>query len=159
MGTHLLPHAEILATAAGASGGAARSVRAIRDLPDSFGVVRLPPHGPQQKRRSSVTVLSSGLRRTPRRSGVRTMGADAARVQRMILREGSGLVALGLALGIADAFASAGVIRRLLFGIASHDPVTFIGVAVTMAAIGIVACWIPALRAARIDPAIAMRSE
>ncbi|HKW94345.1 MAG TPA: hypothetical protein VJX92_20850 [Methylomirabilota bacterium] len=48
--------------------------------------------------------------------------------------------------------------RRLLFGVAPHDPATFVGVVVLMAAVGIVACWIPARRAARIDPAIAMRS-
>lgn len=51
------------------------------------------------------------------------------------------------------------MIRRLFFGIAPHDPVTFIGVSLAMAAIGVAACWIPAQRAARIDPAIAMRSE
>ena len=51
-----------------------------------------------------------------------------------------------------------GVIRGLLFGVAPHDPVTLISVAVMMAAIGLGACWIPALRAARIDPAITMRS-
>jgi ABC-type antimicrobial peptide transport system permease subunit len=50
-------------------------------------------------------------------------------------------------------------IRGLLFGVAPHDPMTFVAVAVLMAVIGIAACWIPALRAARIDPAIAMRSE
>ena len=46
----------------------------------------------------------------------------------------------------------------LLFGIAPYDPATFIGVALMMVAIGLVACWIPALRAARIDPTITMRS-
>lgn len=51
------------------------------------------------------------------------------------------------------------MIRGLLYGIQPHDPVTFIGVAVTLAAIGISWCWIPALRAARVDPAIAMGSE
>ena len=76
----------------------------------------------------------------------------------MILREGGVLLAIGLVLGVAGAFFAAGIIRGLLFGVAPHDPVTFIGVAVMMAAIGIVACWIPALRAARIDPAITMRS-
>jgi ABC-type antimicrobial peptide transport system permease subunit len=45
-----------------------------------------------------------------------------------------------------------------LFGVEPHDPVTFAGVAVVMAAVGIVACWIPALRASRIDPVIAMRA-
>jgi ABC-type antimicrobial peptide transport system permease subunit len=48
--------------------------------------------------------------------------------------------------------------RGLLFGVAPHDPVTMIGVAAMMAAIGIAACWIPALRAARIDPVITMRA-
>ena len=91
--------------------------------------------------------------------GIRmSLGADSGRVQRMILREGGVLLAIGLVLGVAGAFFAAGVIRGLLFGVAPHDPVTFIGVAVMMAAIGIGACWIPALRAARIDPAITMRS-
>ncbi|MGH7553461.1 MAG: hypothetical protein ACREMQ_10605, partial [Longimicrobiales bacterium] len=63
-----------------------------------------------------------------------------------------------LLVGIAGAFFAARVIDGLLFGIAPYDPITFVGVAVMMAAIGIVACWIPALRAARIDPAITMRA-
>jgi predicted permease len=92
--------------------------------------------------------------------GIRmSLGADRGRVERMILKEGGVLVALGLALGVGGAYFSARVMRGLLFGIAPRDPVTFVGVAVTMAAIGVLACWIPALRASRIDPAIAMRSE
>ncbi|MEX2152839.1 MAG: ABC transporter permease [Gemmatimonadaceae bacterium] len=91
--------------------------------------------------------------------GIRmSLGADSGRVQRMILREGGVLLAIGLVLGVAGAFFAARVIQGLLFGVAPHDPVTFIGVAVVMAAIGIVACWIPARRAARIDPAVTMRS-
>jgi predicted permease len=91
--------------------------------------------------------------------GIRmSLGADGGRVQRMILREGGMLLAIGLVLGVAGALFSARVIRGLLFGVAPHDPITLIGVSLTMAAIGIVACWIPALRAARINPAITMRS-
>jgi predicted permease len=91
--------------------------------------------------------------------GIRmSLGADRGRVQRMILSEGGALLAMGLISGIAGAYLAAGVIHGLLFGIAPHDPATFIGVTVMMAAIGIVACWIPALRAARIDPAITMRT-
>jgi hypothetical protein len=91
--------------------------------------------------------------------GIRmSLGADSARVQRMILREGGVLLAAGLVFGVVGAFLAAGVIRGLLFGVAPHDPTTFIGVVVSMAAIGIAACWIPALRAARVDPAIAMRA-
>ncbi|HEX9581165.1 MAG TPA: ABC transporter permease [Gemmatimonadales bacterium] len=91
--------------------------------------------------------------------GIRmSLGADRRRVRRMILREGGGLLAIGLVVGVAGAFFTARVIQGLLFGVAPHDPATFIGVAVMMGAVGIGACWIPALRAARIEPAIAMRS-
>ena len=91
--------------------------------------------------------------------GIRmSLGADRGQVQRMILREGGVLLAVGLVLGVAGAFFATGLVRGLLFGVAPRDPTTFIGVALLMMTIGIVACWIPALRASRIDPAIAMRS-
>ena len=91
--------------------------------------------------------------------GIRmSLGADAGRVQRMILTEGGVLLAVGLVLGLAGAFFSARVIQGLLFGVEPHDPVTLVSVAAMMAVIGVMACWIPALRAARIDPASAMRS-
>ena len=91
--------------------------------------------------------------------GIRmSLGADSGRVQRMILREGGVLVLLGLVLGGVGAVSAARVIQGLLFGVEPHDPVTFLGVGILMAAIGIVACWIPALRAARIDPVITMRA-
>ena len=90
--------------------------------------------------------------------GIRmSLGADRGRVQRMILNEGGVLLATGLLLGVVGAFFAAGIIRGLLFGVDPHDPATFIGVASMMAAIGIVACWLPAMRASRIDPAITMR--
>jgi len=91
--------------------------------------------------------------------GIRmSLGADSGRVQRMILGEGGVLLVLGLAVVVVGAFFATRFIRGLLFGVAPNDPTTFAGVAVMMAAIGIVACWIPALRAARIDPVITMRS-
>jgi putative ABC transport system permease protein len=92
--------------------------------------------------------------------GIRmSLGADGGRVQRMILGEGGVLLAIGLVLGVVGAFFAGRVIQGLLFGVAPNDPITFVGVAVMMAAIGIIACWIPALRAARIDPAITMRAS
>ncbi|MEP6729619.1 MAG: ABC transporter permease [bacterium] len=91
--------------------------------------------------------------------GIRmSLGADSGQVQRMILEEGGVLLVIGLVLGIAGAYVAAGVIRGLLFGVAPHDPVTLIGVSAMMAMIGLAACWIPARRAARIDPAITMRA-
>ena len=91
--------------------------------------------------------------------GIRmSLGADRGRVERMILKEGGVLLAAGLTLGVIGAVLAARVIRGLLFGVTPYDPLTLGVVALTMAAIGIVACWIPALRAARIDPAITMRA-
>ncbi|MEP6999230.1 MAG: ABC transporter permease [bacterium] len=91
--------------------------------------------------------------------GVRmSLGADSGRVQRMILKEGGALLAIGLVCGVTSAYFAARVIRGLLFGVAPHDPATFIGVMVTMTVVGMGACWIPARRAARIDPSAAMRS-
>jgi len=91
--------------------------------------------------------------------GIRmSLGAGRGQVQRMILREGSVLLVTGLVLGVVGAFFGARFIQGMLFDVAPRDPITLIGVAVMMAAIGLVACWIPALRAARIDPAITMRS-
>ncbi len=91
--------------------------------------------------------------------GIRmSLGADRGRVQRMILREGGVLLALGLGLGTVSAIFAARVIQGLLFGVAPDDPATFAGVVVAMAAIGLAACWMPARRASRIDPAITMRA-
>jgi predicted permease len=92
--------------------------------------------------------------------GIRmSLGADSARVERMILREGGVLLVLGLAAGTVAAILSARVVRGLLFGVEPHDPATLVGVALVMGAIGLIACWIPALRAARIDPAVTMRAS
>jgi putative ABC transport system permease protein len=91
--------------------------------------------------------------------GIRmSLGAQRGQVQRMILADGGSLLLLGLAIGVAGAFLGARVIRGLLFGVTPHDPLTFVAVAALMALIGVVACWIPARRAARIDPVITMRA-
>jgi putative ABC transport system permease protein len=92
--------------------------------------------------------------------GIRmSLGADSGRVQRMVLLEGGLLLAIGLLLGVGGAVAGMRLIRGMLFGVTPYDPVTMIGVAVVMAAVGVAACWLPALRAARIDPAITMRGQ
>ena len=92
--------------------------------------------------------------------GIRmTLGADSGRVQRMVLMEGGILLALGLVLGVLGSIFATRLMRGLLFGVAPSDPVTLGGVALTMLAIGIGACWLPALRASRIDPVAAIRSQ
>ena len=92
--------------------------------------------------------------------GIRmSLGADSGRVQRMVLMEGGVLLVLGLVLGGLGAVLASRLVQGLLFGVAPHDPVTLVGVAVLMATIGIAACWLPAMRAARIDPAVAIRGR
>ncbi|HKS05935.1 MAG TPA: ADOP family duplicated permease [Gemmatimonadaceae bacterium] len=92
--------------------------------------------------------------------GVRmSLGAAPAQVQQMILREGGSLVVAGVVVGTGLALVAANVIRGLLYGIQPYDPLTFAAVVIVMAGVGIAACWIPAVRAARIDPAITMRAE
>lgn len=90
--------------------------------------------------------------------GIRmSLGADRGRIQRMVLREGGVLLVIGMAVGLLAAAYAGRMVRGLLFGVAPNDPTTFAGVAVLMAVIGLAACWIPALRAARVDPAMTMR--
>jgi predicted permease len=92
--------------------------------------------------------------------GIRmTLGADSGRVQRMVLREGGALLLVGLVLGVGGAYVASRLIRGLLYGVPPHDPLTLAGVAVAMTGVGLAACWLPALRAARIDPAVAIRGQ
>jgi ABC-type antimicrobial peptide transport system permease subunit len=92
--------------------------------------------------------------------GIRmSLGADARRVRSMVLGEGGVLLAFGLTLGFAAALFAARLLRSLLFGVTPHDPVTLGGVALVLAAVGVAACWLPAARAARVDPAVALRAE
>ena len=105
-------------------------------------------------------VLAFSVSARTKEIGIRmSLGADPGRVQRMILMEGGLLLIVGVVAGIIGASFVARVMQGLLFGVAPTDPPTFAGVTLMMAAIGVAACWIPALRAARIDPAITMRAE
>ncbi|MFN8572159.1 MAG: ABC transporter permease [Gemmatimonadaceae bacterium] len=90
--------------------------------------------------------------------GIRmSLGADRGQVQRMILWEGGVLLAIGLSAGVLTSLFAGRLIRGLLFGVAPHDPMTLVLVAAVMTLVGVAACWLPALRAASIDPAIAIR--
>jgi ABC-type antimicrobial peptide transport system permease subunit len=86
-----------------------------------------------------------------------SLGAESGQIQRMILAEGSLLLGLGLGLGLLGSLAATRLIQGLLYGVAPYDPMTLGTVAVLMAAIGIGACWLPARRAAKIDPNLAIR--
>ena len=92
--------------------------------------------------------------------GVRiALGAPPARVQRQFIAEGVRLVGIGVAIGLILAIASTHLLVRALFGLSPLDPPTFSGVAALLATIAIVACWLPARKASRVDPMEALRYE
>jgi putative ABC transport system permease protein len=105
-------------------------------------------------------VLSYTVTQRTREIGIRmALGADRARVRSLILSQGGALVAGGLILGLIGAFAITRLLRALLFGVSPTDPGTFLGVAVLLALVALVASYLPAARAARVDPAVSLRSE
>ncbi len=105
-------------------------------------------------------VMAYGVAQRTQELGIRmALGARPGEVLAMVLREGMGLVALGLVLGAVAALALGRVAASLLWGVSSSDAVTYVAVAVTLAAVALVAVVIPARRATRIDPMQALRSE
>lgn len=92
--------------------------------------------------------------------GIRlALGAQPGDVLRLILGHGSRLVGLGLLLGLGIALASARAIESILFNTSAHDPLTLAGITLLLAAAGLLACFIPARRATKVDPMVALRAE
>ncbi len=92
--------------------------------------------------------------------GIRlALGAAPAAVLRMVLLEGLRLTTIGVACGIVAAVATARLLSGLLFGVGPNDPLTFAAIALLLAAVALAACWIPARRAASVDPLTALRQE
>jgi len=105
-------------------------------------------------------VLSYSVSQQTREIGIRmAMGARTASVLSLVVRQGMRLALVGLALGLVIAFAGMRVLSSLLFGVSAHDPVTFAGVSLILAAAAILGCFIPARRAAKINPISALRCE
>jgi putative ABC transport system permease protein len=105
-------------------------------------------------------VLAYAVGRRTHEIGVRmALGAQARDVPWLVLRHGLGLVGLGLAIGFAAALGLVRVMENLLFGVSARDPWTFVGVALVLWVVAAVACLVPAWRAARVDPMVALRYE
>ena len=107
-----------------------------------------------------VAVLAFSVSARTNEIGIRmSLGADSGMVQRMVLGEGGVLLGAGLVLGVVGAVFTTRLIQGLLFGVTPNDPATIMSVAAVMTAIGVGACWLPARRASKIDPAMAMRGK
>jgi ABC-type antimicrobial peptide transport system permease subunit len=105
-------------------------------------------------------VLSYAVSQRRGEIGVRmALGAGASDVSWMILRQGMKPALAGIVAGLIAAAFTAQILRSLLFGVTPGDPLTFMSVPVFLLAVSALACYLPAARAARIDPTLALRSE
>jgi putative ABC transport system permease protein len=105
-------------------------------------------------------VLSGSVTERTREIGVRAaLGASRSEIRNLILRQGMTLAAMGALIGVIGAIAASRVLVTMLFGISRLDPVTYVGVIALLMAVAAMACWLPAWRAARVDPGITLRAE
>ena len=109
-------------------------------------------------------VMSFSVNQRTQEFGIRmALGADNNRILNMVIRQGSRQIALGLALGLGSALLVAFIfregIRNTLFQVSPHDPLTYVAVAALLTLVSLVATLVPALRATKVDPMIALRAE
>jgi putative ABC transport system permease protein len=105
-------------------------------------------------------VMAYSVSRRTREIGVRVaLGAAPSGILRMILGQGLRTIFVGVAIGIAASLALTRTVQSLLFGVTASDPVTFGGVTLLLVGAALLACYIPARRATKVDPMVALRHE
>ncbi len=105
-------------------------------------------------------VMSYVVNQRKHEFGIRlALGAQSADLLRLILQQGLRLTLTGLTLGVLGALALTRLLKGLLFGVSAADPATYLGVALLLAAVALLACYLPARRAMRVDPLVALRHE
>jgi putative ABC transport system permease protein len=105
-------------------------------------------------------VISYSVVQRTREIGIRmALGAERGEVLKLVLRQGMSLIVIGLSLGLVGALALSHFLASLVYGVQPTNPVTFIGVSVVLFMVGLLASYIPACRAANVDPMVALRYE
>jgi len=105
-------------------------------------------------------VMSYLVEQQTREIGIRSaLGAKRSHILKLVIGRGVGMASVGIVLGLVAAFGLTRFLAGLLYGVSAVDPITFIGISILLLIVSVLACYIPARRAMKVDPLVALRYE